>query len=215
MQQEVAAAAVSAGRSPEEITTIVVTKFHPSSLVRELAQAGVKHVGENRHQEAVAKHAELEDLPLTWHFVGQLQSNKAKAVAQYCSVIHSVDRSSLVKSLSQVEKNLEVFLEVNLTEVPGRGGVEPGEMMALADSVLSSENLVLQGLMAVAPVGVDPGIAFDRVVVLAQELQSLAPGAKNLSLGMSGDFVEAISRGATHLRIGSAITGKRADPTYP
>jgi hypothetical protein len=88
-------------------------------------------------------------------------------------------------------------------------------MMALADSVLSSENLVLQGLMAVAPVGVDPGIAFDRVVVLAQELQSLAPGATNLSLGMSGDFVEAISRGATHLRIGSAITGKRADPTYP
>ena len=109
VQQQVATAAMEAGRAPEDITTIVVTKFHPSSLVRELAQAGVQHVGENRHQEAVTKHAELEDAPLTWHFVGQLQSNKAKAVAHYCSVIHSVDRSSLIKSLAQVERSLTCF----------------------------------------------------------------------------------------------------------
>ena len=213
VQQQVTAAAFEAGRAPEDITTIVVTKFHPSSLVRELAQAGVQHVGENRHQEAVTKHAELEDVPLTWHFVGQLQSNKAKAVAHYCSVIHSVDRSSLVQSLAQVEKKLDVFLEVNLTDIPGRGGAEPGDILTLAETVLGTENIVLRGLMAVAPVGADPGREFDRVVAMSAELRELAPEARDLSLGMSGDFVEAISRGATHLRIGSAITGKRPNST--
>jgi pyridoxal phosphate enzyme (YggS family) len=215
IQEQIADAAKAVGRTPGDITTIVVTKFHPSSLVRELVAAGVEHVGENRHQEASAKFEELRDVPLTWHFVGQLQSNKAKAVAQYCSVIHSLDRPSLTKSLSQSEKDLDVFLEVNLTDVPGRGGVEPEDMLSLAEGVLATENLLLRGLMAVAPVDEDPRVAFDRVLVLQQQLWELAPRATDLSLGMSGDFVEAISRGATHLRIGSAITGKRPDPTYP
>jgi len=209
LQGQVAAAARQAGRSPEEITTIVVTKFHPATLVRELAQAGVKHVGENRHQEAVAKHQELVDIDLTWHFVGQLQSNKAKAVAQYCSVIHSVDRVSLVSPLSQVERDIDIFLEINLTDVPGRGGVEPSDLLALAEHVLAADNLGLRGVMAVAPLGEPAREAFDRVLVLHERLRTIAPEARELSLGMSGDFVEAIAVGATHLRVGSAITGKR------
>ena len=209
LQEQVAAAARQAGRSPEEITTIVVTKFHPATLVRELAQAGVKHVGENRHQEAVAKHQELVDIDLTWHFVGQLQSNKAKAVAQYCSVIHSVDRVSLVSPLSQVERDIDIFLEINLTDVPGRGGVEPSDLLALAEHVLAADNLRLRGVMAVAPLGEPAREAFDRVLVLHERLRTIAPEARELSLGMSGDFVEAIAVGATHLRVGSAITGKR------
>ncbi|HAA79923.1 MAG TPA: YggS family pyridoxal phosphate-dependent enzyme, partial [Microbacteriaceae bacterium] len=186
-----------------------VTKFHPASLVRELYEAGVRHVGENRHQEAMAKQAELSDLPLTWHFVGQLQSNKAKAVAQYCSVIHSVDRASLVSALASGEKPLDVFLEVNLTDVAHRGGVEPSGLLALAEEVLERDILTLRGLMAVAPLDQEPAAAFDRVLGLSQTLQSLAPGATDLSMGMSADFEEAIAAGATHLRIGSAITGKR------
>jgi hypothetical protein len=209
LQGQVAAAARQAGRSPEEITTIVVTKFHPATLVRELAQAGVKHVGENRHQEAVAKHQEVVDIDLTWHFVGQLQSNKAKAVAQYCSVIHSVDRVSLVSPLSQVERDIDIFLEINLTDVPGRGGVEPSDLLALAEHVLAADNLRLRGVMAVAPLGEPAREAFDRVLVLHERLRTIAPEARELSLGMSGDFVEAIAVGATHLRVGSAITGKR------
>jgi len=209
LQGQVAAAARQAGRSPEEITTIVVTKFHPATLVRELAQAGVKHVGENRHQEAEAKHQELVDIDLTWHFVGQLQSNKAKAVAQYCSVIHSVDRVSLVSPLSQVERDIDIFLEINLTDVPGRGGVEPSDLLALAEHVLAADNLGLRGVMAVAPLGEPAREAFDRVLVLHERLRTIAPEARELSLGMSGDFVEAIAVGATHLRVGSAITGKR------
>jgi pyridoxal phosphate enzyme (YggS family) len=209
LQDQVAVAARQAGRSPADITTIVVTKFHPASLVRELAQAGVKNVGENRHQEAVAKHEELLDTELTWHFVGQLQSNKAKAVAQYCSVIHSVDRASLVSPLSQVERDIDIFLEINLTDVPGRGGVEPSDLLALAERVMAADNLRLRGVMAVAPLEEPAREAFDRVLVLHERLRTIAPEARELSLGMSGDFIEAIAVGATHLRVGSAITGKR------
>jgi pyridoxal phosphate enzyme (YggS family) len=209
VQAHVAEAARAATRDPADITTIVVTKFHPASVVRELHQAGVRHVGENRHQEASAKHAELVDLDLTWHFVGQLQSNKARAVAQYCSVIHSVDRLSLVEALSRAEKALDVFIEVNLTTVSGRGGVEPAEVRSLAESVLATENLTLRGLMAVAPQDEEPRAAFARVHVMAEKLLEVAPTARDLSIGMSGDFAEAIAAGATHLRIGTAITGKR------
>jgi len=211
--EQIRVACVGAHRSPEEVTTIVVTKFHSSSVVRELHALGVRHVGENRHQEAVAKHAELVDLDLTWHFVGQLQSNKAKAVSQYCVAVHSVDRLSLVTSLAQSEQVIDVFLEVNLTDVPGRGGAEPHDIAALAENVLESKNLRLRGLMAVAPLGESAYTAFERVHALSQELLSIAPEATDLSMGMSGDFAEAIGLGATHLRIGTAITGKRPSAT--
>ena len=209
IQSRIRVACETHGRSPSDVTTVVVTKFHPASLVRELHSLGVRHVGENRHQEAVAKHDECADLDLTWHFVGQLQSNKARAVAQYCDVIHSVDRPSLVDALDRADREVGVFIEVNLTDVPGRGGAEPADIAALAEHILGTERLRLRGLMAVAPLDEDPARAFDRVVGYHQNLLRLAPDASDLSLGMSGDFEEAISRGATHLRIGSAITGKR------
>ena len=212
VQHQVASACDDAGCSPDDVTTIVVTKFHPASVVRELHSVGARHVGENRHQDAFPKHQELTDLELTWHFVGQLQSNKARAVAAYCDVIHSVDRPSLVEALGKYEGSVEVFLEVNLTLVPGRGGVEPGDLKALAERTLEAGNLSLRGLMAVAPQDEDPGQAFDRVLTYQEDLLSVAPEATDLSLGMSGDFREAIARGATHLRIGTAITGKRPLP---
>lgn len=213
IQAEIRRASEEAGRDPSSITTIVVTKFHPVSLVRELYAAGARHVGENRHQEAVAKHAELKDLDLTWHFVGQLQSNKARAVSEYASVIHSVDRPSLVDALERAEKPLDVFLEVNMTSVPGRGGVEPSGLLDLAEHVLRVPTLSLRGIMAVAPQYEDAAKAFDRVRRYSLDLQTIAPFASDLSIGMSGDFREAIAAGATHLRIGSAITGNRPEKT--
>jgi PLP dependent protein len=209
VQEQVANACSEADRDPRDVTTIVVTKFHPASLVRELHSLGVRHVGENRHQDAAPKQRELVDLDLTWHFVGQLQSNKARAVAAYCDVIHSVDRVSLVDALAKYEGTVEVFLEVNLTPVPGRGGVEPSDLVALAEHTVAAGNMRLRGLMAVAPQDEDPGRAFDRVLSYREDLLRVSPGSTDLSLGMSGDFREAISRGATHLRIGTAITGKR------
>jgi len=206
---EVGEAARNAGRDPSDITTVVVTKFHPVSLIRELHALGQKDFGENRHQEAVAKHAETLDLDVVWHFQGQLQSNKAKAVAQYADVIHSIDRESLLTKLADQDRHVDVFIEVNLTDDPGRGGVMPEGLTALVDKTLSVSQVTLRGLMAVAPQDEEPARAFERVVALREAILPLAPHATDLSMGMSGDFVEAISAGATHLRIGTAITGKR------
>ena len=207
--QDVAAAARDAGRDPAEITTIVVTKFHPASLVRELASLGASDVGESRHQEAAAKAAELADLELTWHFVGQLQANKAAAALEYASVVHSLDRGSLVDALRKTGRQVGVFIQLNLTDDPQRGGVSPVELEPLAERVLAAGNLDLRGVMAVAPLGADPRAAFAGVREASDRLRLLAPSAVQLSMGMSGDYREAIAEGATHLRLGTAITGNR------
>ena len=207
--QDVAAAARDAGRDPAQITTIIVTKFHPASLVRELASLGARDVGENRHQEAAAKAAELVDLGLTWHFVGQLQANKAAAALEYASVVHSVDRASLVGALEKTQRAVGVFLQLNLSDDPQRGGVEPAKLEQLAERVLAAPTLELLGLMAVARIDAEPRAEFARVREASERLRRLAPGASRLSMGMSGDYREAIAEGATHLRIGTAITGNR------
>lgn len=211
VDEAIADAARAAGRDVGELTRIVVTKFHPAELVRELVALGVRDVGENRHQEAVAKAAELSDLELNWHFVGQLQSNKAKAVRAYAAAVHSVDRASLVDALAG-EAPLDVFLELNLTGDPARGGVDPERMPQLAERVLATSGLVLRGVMAVAPLDEEPRAAFERVRAASESLIGIAPAATAISAGMSGDFREAILEGATHLRIGTAITGKRPTP---
>ena len=208
VRANIADAANAAGRSVDELTLIVVTKFHPASLVRELAGLGVRDVGENRHPEAGDKAAELADLHLNWHFIGQLQTNKAKAVRQYAHAIHSIDRPSLVTALAG-EREIDCFLQVNLTDDPNRGGVTEDQLESMAEAVLAAPGLRLRGLMAVAPLDEPARPAFARVRTLSERVQRLAPEANALSMGMSHDFAEAIAEGATHLRIGSAITGNR------
>lgn len=209
VEESIADAAHEAGRDPGEITTVVVTKFHPVSLIRELAALGVTNFGESRHQEAVAKVAELGDLGATWHFVGQLQSKKARQVREYAKVIHAVDRESLVASLGGAGRPVDVFLQVNLTDDPDRGGAQPPEVTRLASRIESTPGLTLLGLMTVAPLGEDPRRAFETVRRLSEEVRREFPNAAALSMGMSGDFEAAIAEGATHLRIGTAITGNR------
>ncbi|MGO4534089.1 YggS family pyridoxal phosphate-dependent enzyme [Leifsonia sp. 2MCAF36] len=211
VREGVTDAARAAGRSPEEITTIVVTKFHPASLVRELAALGVRDVGENRHQEAQEKAAELADLDLRWHFVGQLQSKKARQARRYASVIHSVDRLSLVDALASDEAVVDAFVQLNLTDDPARGGVADGDLEPLVEHVLATSGLRLLGVMAVAPLGEEPARAFERVRAASERVRSLAPEASAISAGMSQDYREAIAAGATHLRIGTAITGNRPE----
>ncbi|MFM9878369.1 MAG: YggS family pyridoxal phosphate-dependent enzyme [Rhodoglobus sp.] len=211
---EVAHAARDVGRDPREITTIVVTKFHPASLVRELADLGVRDFGESRHQEAQPKVAELADLDATWHFIGQLQTKKARQVREYVHVIHSIDRPGLVDALAGATDGpardpLDVFLQINLTDDPERGGAQPDDVASLADRVAATPALRLRGLMAVAPLEAEPRREFARVRALSERLRMTHPEASALSMGMSGDFREAIAEGATHLRIGTAITGIR------
>ncbi|MGN7192397.1 YggS family pyridoxal phosphate-dependent enzyme [Curtobacterium sp. MCBA15_004] len=210
----IADAARVAGRSVDELTLVVVTKYHPASLVRDLAALGVTDVGENRHQEAQAKAAELADLGLTWHFVGQLQSKKARQVRRYADVVHSLDRDSVVDAFAPTEAEpdprvVEGFVQVNLTDDPGRGGVQPDAVEAMVERVLATGTVRLRGVMAVAPLEGSPRAAFARLRTISERVASLAPGATDISAGMSGDHAEAIAEGATHLRIGTAITGNR------
>ena len=216
VQSGIAAACDAAGRDAAEVSLIVVTKFHPASLVAALADLGVRDVGENRHQEAQAKAAELAQLDLAWHFIGQLQTKKARQAAQYASAIHSIDRERLVDALAtaDVQRPIEAFVQVNLTDDPGRGGADPAEIERIAERVLATDTLKLRGLMAVAPLPEEEAAAsaFARLRGYADRLLQLAPEATALSAGMTHDYREAIAAGATHLRIGSAITGKRPDP---
>lgn len=194
-------------------TLIVVTKFQPVELVRELYDAGHRHFGENRHPESRDKQAGLGEPDAVWHFVGQLQRNKVRQVARYAHVLHAVDRAEVIELLETGEgiPQRDVFLQVNLTDDPGRGGVAAAELPALAERAAASDSVRVLGLMAVAPVDAEPARAFERVAGLSSELQRVIPEAKAISAGMSGDWREALQHGATHLRIGTAITGSRPD----
>ena len=178
----VADAARAAGRDPGDVTVIAVTKFHPASLVRGLAELGIRDIGESRHQEASRKHAELADLDVRWHFIGQLQSKKAKQVAEYANVIHSLDRASLVAPLG----GSQAFIQVNLTDDPERGGVAPAGIAGLAELATAGGVDVL-GLMAVAPLHTEARAAFARVRQLTEALVRTVPTATALLMGMSGD----------------------------
>jgi PLP dependent protein len=209
----IADAARRAGRTPGEITRIVVTKFHPVALVEELYRLGVRDVGENRQQELTAKVADARGVDdLHWHFIGQAQTNKARAVRAAASVVHTVDRDRLADALDGAPGDpLDVLLQVNLTDDPGRGGVAPDGIEALAEHASGCRTLRVRGVMAVAPLGEDAARAFARLRGYAERVRAIVPDATWISAGMTADFVEAVAAGATHLRIGSAITGPRPD----
>jgi PLP dependent protein len=212
LRSSIADAAAEAGRNPAEIRLIAVTKFQPAAVVRELFELGVRDFGESRHQEARAKAAELAHLDLTWHFVGQLQTKKARQVRAYADVIHSVDRVALVDALSDATNTADVrdcFVQLNLTDDPGRGGVATEDLEPLVERVVAAPGIRLLGVMAVAPLGADPRRSFAAVRAASQRVAAIDPEAVWISAGMSGDYREAILEGATHLRIGTAITGNR------
>ena len=214
--EKIATAATSANRNPNEITLVVVSKNHPHQLVLDLLELGARDFGENRDQEANAKAKQIAletNEAFNWHFIGQLQSNKVKSVLEYANFLHSLDRYSLLEELikrtTERAVPLKVFVQVNMTDDPERGGVNPGDLMTFAERVLSSPGLELVGLMGVGGLDVAPEREFERLAQLSSQLQQLAPRANRLSMGMSGDFQTAIAYGATHLRIGTAITGNR------
>jgi pyridoxal phosphate enzyme (YggS family) len=215
VRRRIATAAQAAGRDPDEITLVAVTKFFPASDVRLLAGLGVTDIGENRHQEAQNKAAECRDLPLRWHFIGGLQSNKAAAVARYADVVESVDRLKLIGALDrgahERSHEVDVLLQVSLDQ-PGRdsrSGADPDELDALASAVEEAGMLRLRGLMAIAPLDEDPAAAYARLAAIREKFVAAHPGARWLSAGMSGDLEAAVEVGATHVRLGTAVLGTR------
>lgn len=215
VRRRIDVACEGAGREADDVALTVVTKFFPASDVRILADLGVSHVGENRHQEAAAKAAECADLSLRWHFIGGLQSNKAAAVASYADVVESLDRPKLVAGLQRGAHErghgVDVLLQVSL-DPPGaehRAGADPVDLSALASAVEAAGSLRLRGLMAVAPLGQDPDAAFGRLAAIREEFLVNHPAATELSAGMSQDLEAAIRHGATRVRVGSAVLGQR------
>jgi pyridoxal phosphate enzyme (YggS family) len=208
-------ACAGAGRSPAEVTLVAVTKTFPAADVMLLHQLGLADFGENRDQEAAPKAAECAaaGLRLRWHFVGQLQVNKAASVASYADVVHSVDRDRLVTALGRraraAGRELSCLVQVSLDAAPGRGGAAPAQVMSLAEAIAGQEGLSLGGVMAVAPLGAPPRPAYGRLRDIAAQVRAEYPGAAAISAGMSADLADAIAEGATHVRIGTALLGGR------
>ncbi|GGU89582.1 YggS family pyridoxal phosphate enzyme [Streptomyces litmocidini] len=221
VEERIAAACAAAGRERKEVTLIVVTKTYPASDVRLLHELGVRHVAENRDQDAAPKAAACADLDLTWHFVGQLQTNKVRSVVGYADVVQSVDRLKLVSSLSaaagKADRELGCLIQVALDAESGergdRGGVAPDGIEELAAAVDAAPGLRLDGLMTVAPLAGEYAgrqrAAFDRLMDLSTVLRTTRPTANMVSAGMSADLEEAVAAGATHVRVGTAVLGVR------
>jgi pyridoxal phosphate enzyme (YggS family) len=221
VERRIANACAAAGRPREEVTLIVVTKTYPADDVRALAELGVRHVAENRDQDAAPKAAACSDLPLTWHFVGQLQTNKVRSVVNYADFVQSVDRSRLVTALSKEAERtgrelgclLQVALDAGESGRGERGGVAPEGVEELAGLVAGAPGLRLAGLMTVAPLtGEYAGreqAAFERLMDLSTDLRRSHPAATMVSAGMSADLEQAVAAGATHVRVGSAVLGVR------
>jgi len=215
VEREISDACIAANRNRADVTLIAVTKTWPASDVDLLASLGITDVGENRDQEARPKRDEVQAKNLIWHAIGQLQTNKAKSVATWADVVHSVDRSDLVTALSKAvagrQTPLKVLIQANLDPNPteNRGGALPDELQKLAELISECDGLHLQGVMGVAPLAGDDEMTFSRLQEFANQIQSSYPEANWISAGMSGDFATALKYGATHLRIGSSILGNR------
>ena len=207
VKERIIGAAKSANRDPNEIELIVVTKTFPISDIEILRDLGETNFGENRDQEAGPK---AEIISATWHFQGQIQSNKIKSICQWADVIHSISSEKEILKFAQSERKHQLFLQVSLDGQEGRGGANPADLAQLADLVNESNNLELLGLMAVAPLGVEPDKAFADLAQINQGFAGQFPNSKFLSAGMSGDFEAAIKNGATHIRVGSSILGSRS-----
>ncbi|QGY39244.1 YggS family pyridoxal phosphate-dependent enzyme [Pseudodesulfovibrio cashew] len=218
VREALALAARRAGREPGDVTLVAVSKIKPASDVRALAEAGQMDFGENYVQEAVAKQEELADLDLRWHFIGGLQSNKAKFVAGKFALVHSVDSAKLARALDKkaLERDTvqDILLQVNIAGEVQKSGVAAEELPALAEEVMGMEGVRLQGLMTMPPFFDDPERArpvFARLRELKEALEKqLGTSLPHLSMGMTGDFVPAVEEGATLVRIGTRIFGARA-----
>jgi pyridoxal phosphate enzyme (YggS family) len=216
LRARIASACTIAGRDPSGITLVAVTKTYPAADVAHLSALGVRDIGENREQEAAPKVAAITaaGIEVRWHHVGQLQRNKARAVAGYAYAVHSVDRVRLVDALGTARAAtdrppLDVFVQLSIDGDTSRGGAVAADVPAIAEAVAGQPSLRLAGLMAVAPIEMAPAAAFDILAAESQRLRATYPGAVWLSAGMSNDLEPAIEHGATHVRVGSALLGMR------
>jgi len=210
-------AALAAGRAPGEVALLAVSKTFPAGHLTEAHAAGQRAFGENYVQEAVEKITELADLPLEWHFIGPIQSNKTALIAQHFHWVHGIEREKIAQRLDAARPPglppLDVCIQVNVSGEGSKSGVAPGAEAALADAIARLPRLRLRGLMAIPEPTRDAALARRRFALLRQLKEALAVrghALDTLSMGMSDDLEAAIAEGATIVRVGTAIFGKRA-----
>ena len=216
VQQRVEKACLSSGRQPGEVSLLAVSKWHPAEKITSLNKLGVRSFGENQLQEALKKQQELTDLDVQWHFIGVLQSNKTRAIAENFHWVQSVDRQKILKRLSAQRPDslqpINVCLQVNIDQEPQKSGANPEEILQLAALAHGLDNIRLRGLMAIPRVTTDSEEqheSFRRVKVLFEMLKNEGHDIDTLSMGMSSDLEIAISEGSTMVRIGTDLFGKR------
>ncbi len=213
IQDRMARAAERSGREASAITMIAVSKTVDPTAVKAALDLGVRDFGENRAQELVSKYRQLADLPLRWHFIGHLQSNKVGHVVPIASMIHSVDSTRLAEKIADLgspDRPTDILLQVNVSGEASKFGIDPLDLPGQVAAIRHKANLRLCGLMTLGPLTEDPGeirTAFRKLRVESTRLREILPGATILSMGMSGDFEIAIEEGATHIRIGTALFG--------
>ena len=215
-RERVARAAQAAGRSAQSVTLLGVGKGQSAALLAAAADCGLRDFGESYLQEALAKLAALRTRGLTWHFVGRLQTNKTRAIAENFAWVHALDRLKIAERLAAqrpaAAAPLNVCLQVNLAGEASKGGVAPGEAAALAAAVARLPRLKLRGLMCIPPEQAEPArqrLPFAQLRRLQEQLNDTGLGLDTLSMGMSGDFEAAIAEGATIVRVGTALFGPR------
>lgn len=213
LADRIRSAAQAAGRDPGQVRLLAVSKTKPAAAIREVYAAGVRDVGENYLQEALAKQLELTDLPLTWHFIGPIQSNKTRAIAEHFDWVHSVDRLKIAQRLSEQRPAglpaLNVCVQVNVSGEASKSGCNPDELPALAQAIAALPHLKLRGLMAIPEPTDDPAAQAAAFARVRQLQDNLNLGLDTLSMGMSHDLEAAIAQGATWVRIGTALFGAR------
>lgn len=214
VRQRIVLACAAAGRPADAVELLAVSKTFGPDAVRAAAAAGQRHFGENYVQEALDKRAALPDLPLVWHFIGPLQSNKTRAVAECFDWVHSIDRLKIAHRLSEQRPDalppLQVCVQVNISGEASKSGCAPDEAAALCRAVAALPRLRLRGLMAIpAPDAADPRAPFRALRALQHSMSGIAPAPDTLSAGMSDDLEAAIAEGSTLVRVGSAIFGRR------
>jgi pyridoxal phosphate enzyme (YggS family) len=216
VRERIARACSAAGREPSSVTLVAVTKTYPASDVVLLADLGVTEIGENKDQEASPKAAAVRDqgVSVRWHFVGQLQRNKARSVVRYAGVVESVDSVRLATALDRAttehrDRPLDALVQVSIDGDPARGGAADADIWRVSDAIASSSALRLGGVMAVAPADWEPERAFAALARVSEQLVAKHPSATVVSAGMSGDLEQAVRYGATHVRIGTSLLGMR------
>jgi pyridoxal phosphate enzyme (YggS family) len=208
IQVRIAKAAELASRKAGEITLVAVTKTFPVSDIEILYELGIRNFGENRDQEGSVKAPALPS-DCVWHFQGQIQSNKLKSIVEWADVVHSIDDLSHARKLAALVSAKDIFIQVSLDNQPNRGGVIPDLLPEFLTEIQKLSKLRVLGLMAVAPLGIEPATAFEQLRSVQRNIRKTHEIGANLSAGMSGDFEAAIAHGATHIRIGSQILGVR------